>query len=734
MTNKPRSLAACDINTVVKQLFSLLPGGVSIALDSSCQKVIHNDIAARFLRIGPEVSLSLSCTSSPALRVFQAQRELQPHELPIQRAAFYGIETSREEYRLVWPDGVEKHCITSCKPLYGDDGQIVGAVATVEDITDRKQQQMELQRLDGELHYLFNAAKDIITVADINERRFIRVNPAVQQILGYSREEMTAQPFNTFFHPDDIQPMNEHRRRILRGDGPHNYLNRYRCKDGSYRWLSWTTVLDKDKRYSYSIARDITAQKEMEQELQRLDSELHQLYNLAEDIIGIADVAARRFIRVNPAVQRLLGYTQDEFTARPYSCLFHPDDTSLLDEQYRELIERKSGNHLLARYRAKTGDYKWISWVGVVDPVTMYSYCIGRDVTRQIETEQKLEELTRELRQLYAVCSDIIGIADQVSHSFTAVNPAVQKILGYTPDEFTSCSYFDLVHPDDLAASMQAETLEVGTHGIFSNRLRCKNGDYKWISWTWSHNHESNLIYAIGRDITTHKAMEQEMLRLDRLNLAGELAVSIGHEIRNPMTTVRGYLQLMLRKAAYAADRENIELMIEEIDRANGIISEFLSVAKTKAINRQATSLHELVQAILPLIEADAFMTSQEVVSELSKVPELYLDPKEIRQLVLNLTRNGLEAMQCRGTLTIKTYETTNAVVLEVSDRGPGIPDHVLERMFDPFYTNKPTGTGLGLSVCHRIAEQHKAAIRVDTSGKGTTFSVIFPLNANQMP
>ena len=180
--------------------------------------------------------------------------------------------------------------------------------------------------------------------------------------------------------------------------------------------------------------------------------------------------------------------------------------------------------------------------------------------------------------------------------------------------------------------------------------------------------------------------MEKEMLRLDRLNLAGEMAASISHEIRNPMTTVRGFLQLMRQKDKYSDDREFFDLMIEELDRANGIISEFLSVAKTKPIDRELANLNQTILAILPLIRADALMTNADIQTNLGNIPDLLMDPKEMRQLILNLVRNGLEAMDGKGIITLKTTTAQDgSIVLAVSDQGPGIPDEILDKIFNPF-------------------------------------------------
>ena len=230
----------------------------------------------------------------------------------------------------------------------------------------------------------------------------------------------------------------------------------------------------------------------------------------------------------------------------------------------------------------------------------------------------------------------------------------------------------------------------------------------------------------VARDLTERRKMEREMARLDRLNLVGEMAAGIGHEVRNPMTTVRGFLQMLSNKPECVDYHHYYRIMIEELDRANSIISEFLSLAKDKAILRQSMNLNQVVNALVPLIEADALVNDKNVILRLGNVPDLMLDEKEIRQLILNLARNGLEAMQQGGCITIQTYEAPEQVTLAVSDQGEGIDKAILDKVGTPFFTTKENGPGLGLAVCYSIAARHNARIDVKTSSKGTTFYVNF--------
>jgi signal transduction histidine kinase len=166
--------------------------------------------------------------------------------------------------------------------------------------------------------------------------------------------------------------------------------------------------------------------------------------------------------------------------------------------------------------------------------------------------------------------------------------------------------------------------------------------------------------------------------------------------------------------------------MIEEIDRANSIITEFLSLTKNKPLTLQKENLNQIIKNLSPLIAADAMLYDKDIKINLENIPDLQLDIKEIRQLILNLARNGLEAMLSGGTLTIRTFLEDDEVVLAIKDQGIGIKTHLLEKIGTPFFTTKDTGTGLGLAICYSIASRHNATIRIQTGPDGTSFFVCF--------
>ncbi len=237
----------------------------------------------------------------------------------------------------------------------------------------------------------------------------------------------------------------------------------------------------------------------------------------------------------------------------------------------------------------------------------------------------------------------------------------------------------------------------------------------------------------IIRDLTAEKEMEGELGRLERLNLIGEMAASIGHEIRNPMTSIRGFLQMLYTKESYEEDRVFFDLMIEELDRANDIITEYLSIARDKKVELEPNFINDIVVSLYPMIQSDANYQEMNVKLDLAQTPAVMLNANEIRQMVLNMTRNAIDAMQRGGTLTIGTYSDQSDTVLYIQDEGCGLPPDMQDRLGTPFLTTKEKGTGLGLAVCRSIADRHNAVIDFKTGSQGTTFFIRFPGRVEQV-
>ncbi len=216
--------------------------------------------------------------------------------------------------------------------------------------------------------------------------------------------------------------------------------------------------------------------------------------------------------------------------------------------------------------------------------------------------------------------------------------------------------------------------------------------------------------------------------RLQKINMVGQLGVVVGHEIRNPLTTVRGFLQLMGNEQYCEAAQEYFSLMIEEIDKADAAISHLINLADNKANNRVKQNLNNIVCEGLNYYLPPETHGKIKIETHLREIPDIQLDNLEIKELVKNLITNAVEAMPDGGTIVVSTDLVGNEVLLLIQDQGTGISGETAKHIGTPFFTTKETSAGLGLAICYSIARRHSARIEFVSTPNGTKFIVRFSI------
>ncbi|MCF6095249.1 ATP-binding protein [Microaerobacter geothermalis] len=238
--------------------------------------------------------------------------------------------------------------------------------------------------------------------------------------------------------------------------------------------------------------------------------------------------------------------------------------------------------------------------------------------------------------------------------------------------------------------------------------------------------------FTIFKDISHLKTLEQQIQRSERLAVIGQIAAGTAHEIRNPLTSIKGFLQILqqsLRDKNLQREMEYISIMKEELSRINLLVSEFLLLSKPKDIQFQEVDLNRVLQDILVIIKNEALLHGIDLVDVTGgKLPHIIGDVESLKQVFLNLCKNAIEAMNGNGSLSIDFQLLKGKKVsINFHDTGPGIPPYVMDKIFDPFFTTKENGTGLGLPICHRIIHDLGGNIRISTKGYGTTFHIVLP-------
>lgn len=368
-------------------------------------------------------------------------------------------------------------------------------------------------------------------------------------------------------------------------------------------------------------------------------------------------------------------------------------------------------------------DYSQIQMLSKLPELKPVINKISSFTTELKKVNHELELSQNKITQIIEGISDGVFTLDH-SYRFSYLNPKALKLTGKELNHLLGTKIQE-VFPQ-IEGSLTLNKLEEAmsqnnaTHWenkAFTNADLC----YEYHAYPFAEG-----LTVFFRDITESKRHSQELARLERLNLIGQLAAGISHEIRNPLTTVKGFLQFLGARKQYENEKEYMDLMISEIDRANSIITDFLSLAKVNADNISLKNINEIIGKVFPMLQADAYNNNKEILLDLKSLPEIMLNENEIKQLILNLVRNGLEAMPEKGKVTIRTYCIEDKVILEIKDEGPGIPEKIREKIGTPFFTTKETGTGLGIAISMGIAQRHHALFDFETGSNGTTFKITF--------
>lgn len=239
---------------------------------------------------------------------------------------------------------------------------------------------------------------------------------------------------------------------------------------------------------------------------------------------------------------------------------------------------------------------------------------------------------------------------------------------------------------------------------------------------------ELDRAYAKLKDQTRVILETEEQLRqADRLSALGELSAGLAHEVKTPLASIRGAVEILSGPSVNDEERaEFSRILIGEADRLNRVVTQFLELARPRGDSVPEAELNAAIREILELVKLEADRRRVTVKSALAKgLPCVQIDPEQLRQVVLNLIVNALQAMEGGGTLEIRTARDDDGAALTVADTGDGIPDSLRARIFDPFVTSRAAGTGLGLSIVKRILDNHGATIEVrGRPGGGTEFEV----------
>jgi len=522
--------------------------------------------------------------------------------------------------------------------------------------------------------------------------------------------------------------------RLCEAGGSSNVVVEVCSQNFPKRSLEASFIVDIAQKLVYATLRDITAQK-LDEANQLAQNTLLLEHAELIDAVHDAIVAYNHLGQVtywNRGAEGVYGWGMGEvFGAKRHEIFGH--GTSVPQDYPTCLAEKGYWRGELTRTRRDGSDIVVLCNVATLyegDNLGPVILEVSRDVTAWREmmlTENKLAALVMQSSNAI-VSTSLVG-------EILSWNDATTAILGHKASDALGRLFGDLLLGGDIGWSLLlCGSTSLGHFTAVDVPLKRSDGTLLQTLLTVSplrQNEDavSGWVFVI-RDLSQEEASAKEFVRLDRLNYLGQLVQGIAHELRNPLTTARGFVQLFAARPELAAYTARFDLLLSEIDRMNDLLGDVTTLSSTRHVELEYKLLQDVVMSLRESLAQEAALEGKALSFELTDYLPLSLNLKEVRALIVNLVRNALEASFPGGLVTIRTEQQEEGVLLSVEDRGIGIDAKNKAHIGDPFFTTKAGGTGMGLAYCYAIARLHQASISFTSEGGTTTFQVLFPLTA----
>jgi two-component system, sporulation sensor kinase E len=349
------------------------------------------------------------------------------------------------------------------------------------------------------------------------------------------------------------------------------------------------------------------------------------------------------------------------------------------------------------------------------------------------QKETNLQENEQKYKKIFEDSIDGLMLWDY-QHRVLDINCTGEKIIGLSKEQLIGkLVYEPFIHHNKKKQEIIRHIEQVLTNGQSTSTINfyIEDGKKKYFEYSSKLDIVEGVNFTVFKDVTDKVVMQEQLRKSDRLNVIGELAAGIAHEIRNPMTALKGFIQL-LEGSIKAEHSMYYQVITSELTRMDSIINEFLILAKPQEIRFQEKNVNQIMKETVELLNAQAILYNVQFNTHYGdNLPLLYCEPNQLKKVFINIIKNAIEVMPDGGIISIKLKRIEhNSIYISIQDEGMGIAQDKIKKLGEPFYTTKESGTGLGLMVSYQIIEEHKGTIQIESEeGKGTTFHLTLPLD-----
>lgn len=627
-------------------------------------------------------------------------------------------------------------------------------ICVARDIDERRRTREALNVSEERFRKVFRHALIGIAITD-GSGSVVQCNPAYCRLLGYSEEELRPIHFSTLIHPDDREANLAEIERLKRGEVPDFTIeNRYIRKDGRAVWVQKFISLLPDETGNpasiLALVSDISERKHVEMALAEREAQYRAVIETAADGFWMLNKQGR-ILTANEAYARRSGYSREELQGMSIAAFEANESPEEVARHVTEVLT-KGSDRFETWHRTKSGERWPVEVTTSYWPTAGRLFAFLRDISERRQAALALQESETRFRATFEQAA--VGIAHvALDGRWLRVNRKLCEILGYSQTELLSIRFQDVTHPDDVnSGQMRMRRMLSGdeTTLVLEKRYVHKDGSTLWANLTvaLARAPDGSPAYFISviEDISERKrteaalqALYAEMEQLTRFQIANQTAAAFAHELNQPLNAVASYAEAALRLLRAGNPRPDrllhaVESSAQQAQRAGRVVREFLAYMNQSEVPTEPVDLNQVVHAVLARVEGDGFSVASfhlELDPELAPVRANRL---QVEKVLINLVENSIEAMHGAGihthaiTVTVRTSMDDAMAQVTVTDSGPGIDQQTVRRIFDPFFSTKPKGLGMGLAISRAIIESYGGQMWVDSQpGTGASFHFTLP-------
>ncbi|ASZ66880.1 PAS domain S-box protein [Bacillus cereus] len=492
---------------------------------------------------------------------------------------------------------------------------------------------------------------------------------------------------------------------------------------------------------------DITERKKVESELRATKELLESFIKHNLDAITISDREGH-ILQANKAYEKIFGWSSQEIRGKRLPCV----PNFLMEESLENIQKILTGESVVTRLETvrQRSDGSLLDVSLTVSPIldvrgnVIALSAICRDISERKQAERERHRLHQQLRDsemkyraLIEQATDAVYVVelneDNAPSRFIEVNPVGCRRFGYSREELLSLSFSNIVPQDSQMIVRLLEKIKKGeTSFTLQDEYVFPTG--KVITTEFSvrvfNLNGKKVFLSISRDITERLKTEELLRKSEKLAVVGQLATVMAHEINNPLTAMKGFMQL-LKSTENENNQGYINIISSEIERIESITTEFMAVAKPQVVKMQPNNMSVLMDQVLMLLQPQAMMNNIKFRIDLNPgIPLISCEGNQLKQVFVNILKNAIESMPMGGEILIQiNILDNNQVSIRFIDQGCGIPKERIPYLGEPFYSIKEEGIGLGLMICYKIIETHQGKIFIKSEmNKGTTVEVTLPI------